>query len=541
MTTTEILSRIKILDPQAERCELDGKQYIYSMYSDLHGVQVKDPAICAAFDKLNMQTTEKSLAETNKPIGKTAAAKAAAKLAARQTPDGRRITSKSNGKKGGREPINVLDMAAGFVKHSTDQDGAGIRHFRESWYSFRAGVWRENPDVDFEAQLTDFIQNRFYLDVPRISRALLGDVVLNLKSAGLCHIPSDRQEPFYISGAGSETALFNMKNGLLDRVTMELRPHTPDLFSTVQLPYDYRPDALCPRWEQYLQEVQAETPENIRLLKLMFGLCLIPETRFNVAFYLYGEGGTGKSVCLHVLTKLIGEHNICCIPLNRFGEKFGLYPLTTKLVNIVGESPFQTKYNELAGAENTLKEITDGGIIAIEQKMKNPYQARVTARCIFATNNLPLFSDRSNGLWDRLRIISFKIRIRGTGQENQNLRYELEQELPGIFLWALEGLREIQELQRFPDTPDGQAIRDEHRDICDHERVFLNEFYSFEIGCKNETRAVYELYRIWMKDNGYSGMGEARFSQSVKRVFPKVFKQRNFTDEKVYWENLAKH
>ncbi|MEI6424744.1 MAG: phage/plasmid primase, P4 family [Lentisphaerota bacterium] len=534
---TEILNRIKVLDPVEGICELDGVKYNFSMYATYDGEQVKDPAINSAFDELNKQSTEKSLLEINKPIGKTAAAKAAA----RQQPDRRRITSKCNGKQGGREPIPVLQIAVGFDEFMKDQyDGAGLKFYRESWYKYLVGYFRELPETDFDAVLTKYIQDKFESEVPRISNSVLSDVTLNLKSSNLCFLPSDLQEPFNISGASSETDLFNMKNGLLNRVTMEIKPHTPDLFSTVQLPYDYRPDALCPRWLQYLQEVQAETPENIRLLKLMFGLCLIPETRFNIAFYLYGEGGTGKSVCLHVLTKLIGEHNICCIPLNRFGEKFGLYPLTTKLINVVGESPFQTKYNELAGAENTLKEVTDGGIIPVEQKMKNPFQAKVTARCIFATNNLPLFSDRSNGLWDRLRIISFKTRIRGTGQENQNLRYELEEELPGIFLWSLEGLRELQELQRFPDTPDGQAIRDEHRDICDHERVFLNEFYSFEIGCQRETRAVYEHYREWMKENGYNGMGEARFSQSVKRVFPKVFKQRNTGDWKVYFENMAK-
>ena len=537
MTATEILSKIKVLDPVEGICELEGKKYNFSMYATYEGELVKDPDICAVFDKLNKESTEKSLAEINKPIGKTAAARAAAA----KVPDRRRITSKRNGKQGGREPIPVLQIAIAFNEFMKDQyDGAGLKFYREAWHKYLVGYFQEFPEADFEAMLTKFIQDKFENEVPRISNAVLNDVKLNLKSSNLCFLPSELQEPFYISGASNQADLFNMKNGLLNRLTMELKPHTPDLFSTVQLPYDYRPDAGCPRWLQYLQEVQVDTPENIRLLKMMFGLCLIPETRFNVAFYLYGEGGTGKSVCLHVLTKLIGEHNICCIPLNRFGEKFGLYPLTTKLINVVGESPFQTKFNELAGAENTLKEVTDGGIIAIEQKMKNPYQARVTARCIFATNNLPLFSDRSNGLWDRLRIISFKTRIRGTGQENRNLRFELEQELPGIFLWALEGLRELQELQRFPDTPEGVGIRDEHRDICDHERVFLNEFYSFEIGCQRETRAVYEHYRQWMKDNGYNGMGEARFSQSIKRVFPKVFKLKNNIDNRHYWENLAK-
>ncbi len=541
MNTWEtILDRIKVLDPNEGICELDGRKYNFFAYSAIKdGVEtpVQDSDLKTAFDKLNMKSDEKTLAEINKPIGKTAAAKAAAS----QTIDRRRITSKRNGKKGGREPIPILQIAVAFNEYIKDQlEGAGLKIYRETWYKYLSGYWREFPEVDFEAILTKFIQDRFENEVTRISNSVLSDIILNLKSANLCFLSSDRQEPFYISGAHNENALFNMKNGLLNRLTMELKPHTPDLFSTVQLPYDYRPDAICPKWEQYLQEVQAETPENMRLLKLMFGLCLIPETRFNVAFYLYGEGGTGKSVCLHIIEKLIGAHNICCIPLNRFGEKFGLYQLTTKLVNIVGESPFQTKYNELAGAENTLKEVTDGGIIAIERKTKEPYQARVTARCIFATNNLPLFSDRSNGLWDRLRIISFKTIFRNTGRENQNLRYELENELPGIFLWALEGLRELQQLQRFPDTPDGAAIREEHRDICDHERVFLNEYFSFAIGLRNETRTVYEHYRQWMKDNGYGGMGEARFSQSLKRVFPKVFKQKNNIDNRHYWENLAK-
>ena len=73
MTATEILSKIKVLDPVEGICELEGKKYNFSMYATYEGELVKDPDICAVFDKLNKESTEKSLAEINKPIGKTAA------------------------------------------------------------------------------------------------------------------------------------------------------------------------------------------------------------------------------------------------------------------------------------------------------------------------------------------------------------------------------------------------------------------------------------------------------------------------------------
>ena len=56
-------------------------------------------------------------------------------------------------------------------------------------------------------------------------------------------------------------------------------------------------------------------------LYLPAGLALIADTNYNVFFFLFGEGGCGKSVYLHVLVHLVGERNCCCLPLASFGEK----------------------------------------------------------------------------------------------------------------------------------------------------------------------------------------------------------------------------
>ena len=47
--------------------------------------------------------------------------------------------------------------------------------------------------------------------------------------------------------------------------------------------------------KKYLEGVQPE-PENKRMLQMMAGLLLLPDTSYNVAFFLYGQGGTGKTV-----------------------------------------------------------------------------------------------------------------------------------------------------------------------------------------------------------------------------------------------------
>ena len=47
----------------------------------------------------------------------------------------------------------------------------------------------------------------------------------------------------------------NVKNGLLDLETGELHPHTPDHRSSIQLPVEYDPEADCPTWHKFVEEV----------------------------------------------------------------------------------------------------------------------------------------------------------------------------------------------------------------------------------------------------------------------------------------------
>jgi putative DNA primase/helicase len=88
----------------------------------------------------------------------------------------------------------------------------------------------------------------------------------------------------------------NVANGLLDVETGELKSHTSDFLSPVQLPANYDPTATCPAWEKFVSEV---FPEDAQELAWEVPAWLMtPETSIQKALLLLGEGANGKSVYL---------------------------------------------------------------------------------------------------------------------------------------------------------------------------------------------------------------------------------------------------
>ena len=49
--------------------------------------------------------------------------------------------------------------------------------------------------------------------------------------------------------------VINVKNGLLDVTTGELKPHSPEFLSAAQLPVSFDASAKCPAWEKFVVDV----------------------------------------------------------------------------------------------------------------------------------------------------------------------------------------------------------------------------------------------------------------------------------------------
>lgn len=458
--------------------------------------------------------------------------------------DGRAKTSPENGKKGGRPSGNEADLAAAASAYANQwRDPNGVllcRHWREMWYEWRGGRWSELPDTEMSNRAMGWLQTSPDAVANNVKPTTGGvqNLLAGLRSALYAGVPHTIPMPGWLSTGQPAPGFLPTASGIVDveRTAFALKdwdwrnsapmppvpatsPLTPDLLCTYCLPYPFTPGAECPVFRQFLDGCVPDHDTQEALLQ-MLGLLLVPDTRYNVCFYLVGQAGTGKSTFLSVLKGLVGEENCCCVALLDFAEKFATWPLGEKLVNVVEELPVSDPLNKIIYVENTFKSSVGGGIIKAQHKHKDAVDVPCIARHVFATNALPKFFDKSDAIWDRLRIFPFETRFRGTSKEIPNMPDQLREELPGILNLALAALGRLRAGDgRFPESAAMAARKEIHRNTCDPDREYFNDFYVLDPASELEASYAYNHYVKWLEENGHAKRSSPTFLEAVARRF----------------------
>ena len=454
--------------------------------------------------------------------------------------DRRSETSPVNGQKGGRPFMPVTEFAKQFLDKYSENDML-LQYWNGDWWQFADGIWTQLSEEDLRIQITRFLQNLPTNEAGRISTALITDTIANLK--GFCGLTGINM-PCWLPTGEDAADISCFSNGLLSIKELiagneqAVQPHTPAYFGINRVEYAYDPDAAYPMWEEYLLTT-FDNEDSRTALQMMFGYVLSGKFDKNIGFFLIGRGGDGKSVAAHILRKLVGESQTCCLPFANLGDRFSSYLLTEHKLNLVEELPVSAEVYNISDAEKIFKMVTDGAVIPVERKFHSPQEKRAKARCVFLANELPSFVDRSNGLWDRLIILPFTHRFRDTDSEKANLKYELETELPGIFNWAIAGARKLETLPRFPVPQASREYLAKHRLACDHEAAFLHEAVITDPEGFCPKQELYKTYRQWTEDHGYKPFGADRFNAAVKATFPDAQEKRQRSPyDWLVWEGI---
>ena len=455
--------------------------------------------------------------------------------------DRRSETSSVNGQKGGRPFMPVTEFAKQFW-HEHSRDGMSLlQYWGGDWWRFEGGVWKVFSEEELRIQITRFLQKLSVDEEGRISTALITDTIANLK--GFCGLTGITM-PCWLPDGEDASDMVCFSNGVLSIIKLiagneqVLQPHTPEYFGVDRVGYAYDPAAVCPMWGRYLQTT-FDNEDSRTALQMMFGYVLSGKFDKNIGFFLIGRGGDGKSVAAHILRKLVGESQTCCLPFANLGDRFSSYLLTEHKLNLVEELPVSAEVYNISDAEKIFKMVTDGAVIPVERKYHTPQEKRAKARCVFLANELPSFVDRSNGLWDRLIVLPFTRRFRDTDSEMPNLKYELEAELPGIFNWSIAGARKLETMVRFPVPPKSAEYLEKHRLACDHEAAFLRENVIAVPDGSCPKQELYQIYRQWTEAHGYKPFGADRFNSAVKAAFPDVWAKRQRTPyDRMVWMGI---
>lgn len=348
--------------------------------------------------------------------------------------------------------------------------------------------------------------------VRAVTRHLVQEAVAALRSRR--QRPDEQPLNVWLSGDGPDVV--GVDNGLLDVRSGKLIEANPNWLSLVTLPVQYDPTANCPKWEALLAQLLDK--ERSAVLGEVFGACLMPG--FDAQFFcgMVGDGANGKSVVMNVLRYMLGDENTSAVPLDQLSkDKFASYDLLGKLANLIGDQSFFD-----ANDTGWLKDMTGGNPIRFEAKGRQSLKAVNTARMIFSCNELPVFTDRSNGIWRRAVLIPFEYVV-PEGERNPALmtRDYWRDELPGILNWSIRGLNRLRANHgRFAHSAKCAELHAKHRTDSNPARAYLTECYEVGDGSIPSAK-LWSRFQTWCNDNGHKGAGlKRKFSDEVKRVFP---------------------
>ena len=147
-----------------------------------------------------------------------------------------------------------------------------------------------------------------------------------------------------------------------------------------------------------------------------------------------------------------------------------------------------------------------------------------TAKLVIAANSRPTFVDRSEGLWRRLVPVPFNVTI-PEDKQDKRLTEKLAAELPGIFNWALKGLKRLNEQGRFTESTLVKAATEEYKLECNPVRLFLAEVGLQADPAEEKFVEVHNLYggyAQWSKENGFQPLNASNFGKELRKSFPKV-------------------
>lgn len=308
----------------------------------------------------------------------------------------------------------------------------------------------------------------------------------------------------------------NFKNGVLDlaRDTRGLLPHSPDFGFRTVLPYEYDPDAKCPVFRKWLENVMLGDKALMAVLQEFMGYIVRGgDYKHHKALWLQGEGRNGKSTFIDLLKALIGLGNFSTLSIKSLvGDKFSGSDLDGKIANFSEE----TSPGELQDS-GPFKNLTGDGDISAQKKYGDVYSFRNRAKLVMTYNTMPDLKDLSRGMLSRPIVIPFRKTIREKEQD-RSIKEKLFAELPGIFNFALRGWLRLEEQNGFTESEASRlALKQVKEESCNVVQWVENYIEFQEPNFKSdEFKPAREMYRAYKSSERFAYKAP-EFGRRLKR------------------------
>jgi putative DNA primase/helicase len=309
--------------------------------------------------------------------------------------------------------------------------------------------------------------------------------------------------------------MINLANGtyVISPSRKYLKPFDQEDFIKYKLPFAYIPGAKSPLFSDYLNRVLPDV-EKQNVLAEFLGYLFVKNTvlKLEKGLILYGSGANGKSVFFEIVLKLLGSDNVSNYTLQSLTDNNGYTRsmLSGKIVNYASE--ISSKMNP-----TLFKMMISGEPIECRQIYEKPFLLENYARFIFNTNVLPKDVEMNDGFFRRFLIIHFDQHIKDDEKNPKLAQQIIQNELPGVFEWLLEGLERVLKQRGFSHC---SAIDDavmEYRKNSDSVALFLEDsMYEPSDADFKTTKEIFDSYKSFCQDANYSACSIKTFNERLR-------------------------
>jgi len=185
-------------------------------------------------------------------------------------------------------------------------------------------------------------------------------------------------------------------DGILNIKTRKVSPFDPKKIFFNKLPLNYNPESKCDKITQFFKDILPHE-EDVNVMFEIFGFLLLKDYKIEKAFMFNGNGRNGKSKTLGLMSRFVGDENVCNVPIGSMQkDNFDLEDLFGKLINIGGDTG-KTSLKDTG----CFKELVGRDGVNLKRKFKRTLRLVNHAKHIFACNDLPIVYDNTEGFWTK--------------------------------------------------------------------------------------------------------------------------------------------
>lgn len=428
-----------------------------------------------------------------------------------------------NTRKTKTQPV-VQEIAAGFTnRHTMYHVGKGKNSL---WYVYKEGIWKTYSNDGMLPLVRDYYveiatQSKMP-DTMQLLTATLLEQILRMVAVDVTLEAMPRMDADVIPCANGVVLKWDAETKSLTPVEME-----KDFHVTHTLKVEYDSNGKCVLFDEKIREIIPDDDDR-RVVQEYLGAALFTENRTRRILLLQGEGSSGKSVLVKIISGILGwKERAFDLDFSLLGKDFSLAGLSPDATLL---SASETTSSALCGKGGAwAKKLVGGDEFQASQKYKNERVNHVGFYTLIMTSNEHVRLDfTSNGQeWrDRLLSIIFRHSIPIERQDRTLVERLLNEEGPGILNWLLEGAKRVRANNWIIKlTPEQEAVRDALiENGADSLAVFIKNCIVKDPTDEFTSAEAYKVYSYVCKDKGLEYYPDTVFYRRFAKAMTEKFK-----------------